>query len=61
MFLLSPQKYILYFYDFFTAVLNIPDPFEFKIAASAEIYEPIFLFLYLTCKNFKGDINLMIF
>ncbi|HOQ13181.1 MAG: hypothetical protein BWY23_01488 [Spirochaetes bacterium ADurb.Bin218] len=44
-------------YDFFTAVLNIPDPFEFKIAASAEIYEPIFLFLYLTCKNFKGDIN----
>ena len=44
-------------YEFFTAALSIPDPFDFKISASAEIYETVFLFLYLTCKNCKGELS----
>ncbi|HOP62575.1 MAG TPA: hypothetical protein PK358_10760 [Spirochaetota bacterium] len=44
-------------YEYFTACFNIPDPSFEKVNASAEIYEPVFLYLYFGYRSSSGDIT----
>lgn len=45
-------------YEYFTACLNIPDPFYERISASAEIFEPLFLYLFFSYRTPDGSIDI---
>ncbi len=38
-------------YEYFTASLNVPDPGSSRLDASAEIFEPLFLYLYFSYRE----------
>lgn len=46
LFHIPPKIYQFICYDYFTACLNIPDPYKEKIELAVEIYEPLFFYLY---------------
>lgn len=45
-------------YEYFTACLSIPDPSSERIAASAQIFEPLFLYLYFNYRSLNDNIDL---
>lgn len=45
-------------YEYFTACLSIPDPSPERIIASAQIFEPLFLYLYFSYRAPNDIINI---
>lgn len=52
-YLIPPKIYQFIPYDYFTACMNIPDPSADKLDAAAEIFEPLFFYLYFLYRD--GD------
>lgn len=45
-------------YEYFTACLNIPDPSPERILASAEIFEPLFFYIYFNYRSSNDSIDI---
>ncbi|MCL2155399.1 MAG: hypothetical protein FWH53_07025 [Leptospirales bacterium] len=51
---ISPKIYPFLFYDYLTLCMNIPDPTADRLERAAEIFEPLFIYLY---NLYRGDIH----
>ncbi|HOP30892.1 MAG TPA: hypothetical protein P5120_13570 [Spirochaetota bacterium] len=45
-------------YEYFTACLNIPDPSPERIAASVQIFEPLFIYIYFNYRTSNDIIDI---
>ena len=45
-------------YEYFTACLSVPDPTPERIVASAELFEPLFLYLYFNYRTSNDNIDI---
>ena len=51
---IPPKIYPFLFYEYFTSCMNILDPSADKLEKAAEIFEPLFIYLYYL---YRGDIH----
>ncbi len=54
---IPPKLYQFISYDYFTACMNIPDPTVLKLGRAAEIFEPLFFFLYFQYREGLHEIE----
>jgi len=45
-------------YEYFTACLNVPDPSPERLIASAQIYEPLFIYIYFNYRSSNDNIDI---
>jgi hypothetical protein len=56
-FSIPPKIYQFIPYDYFTACMNIPDPAASKLEKAAELFEPLFFYLYFQYRERHHEID----
>ena len=56
-FSIPPKLYQFISYDYFTACMNIPDPALSKLERAAEIFEPLFFYLYFQYRDGLHEVD----
>ncbi len=54
---IPPKIYQYIPYDYFTACMNIPDPTTSKLKSGAELFEPLFFYLYFQYRERNHEIE----